>query len=45
MVSSISDSAAMQKRVNKLIEDRRETDEEKFGPATMDLVATFCAGC
>ncbi len=46
MFSSTSDSAATQKRVNKLIEDRREADEERFGPATietMDLVATFCA--
>ena len=46
VVSSTSDSAATQKRVNKLIEEQRKADEERFGPATietMDLVETFCA--
>lgn len=46
VVSSSSDSAATQKRVNKLIEDCREKDEERFGPAnieTIDLVETFCS--
>lgn len=46
VVSSSSDSAATQKRVNKLIEDCRQSDEEKFGPATLEtigLVETFCS--
>ena len=46
VVSSTSDSAATQERVNKLIEEQREADEERFRPATieaMDLVETFCA--
>ena len=46
VVSSTSDSASTQKRVNKLIEERRQSDEEKFGPATIktiDLIETFCS--
>ena len=42
----MSDSAATQKRINKLIEEQRKNDEEKFGPATVytiDLVETFCS--
>ena len=46
IVSSTSDSAATQKRINKLIEERRQTDEERFGCATIetfDLVENFCS--
>ena len=46
VISSMSDSAATQKRINKLIEEQRKNDEEKFGPATVDtidLVETFCS--
>lgn len=35
VVSSTSDSASTQKRVNKLIQDCRNADEEKFGCATI----------
>ena len=43
VVSSTSDFAATQKRINKLIE---EGDEERFGPATtetIDVIETFCS--
>ena len=46
IVSSTSDSAATQKRLNKLIEECREADENQFGPSTaasMDLVENFCS--
>ena len=46
VVSSSSDSAATQKRVNKLIEECRYNDEEKYGPATVEtieLIETFCS--
>ena len=46
VVSSTSDSASTQKRLNKLIEEQRKRDEEKFGPATIetiDLIETFCS--
>lgn len=46
VVSSTSDSAATQKCMNKLIEDCRQSDEEKFGPATIqtiDVIETFCS--
>ena len=46
VVSSTSDSAATQKRINKLIEECRQSDEEKFGPATtetIDVIETFCS--
>ena len=46
IVSSTSDSASTQKRFNKLIEECRESDELRFGPATLetiDLVETFCS--
>ena len=46
--SSTSDSAATQKRLNKIIEERRQSDEEQFGPAvctteTLHLIETFCS--
>ena len=46
VVSSSSDSASTQKRVNKLIEEHRKRDEDEFGPATVEtigLVETFCS--
>jgi len=46
VVSSSSDSAATQKRINKLIEEQRQSDEKKFGHATVktiDLIETFCS--
>ena len=45
LVSSTSDSAATQKKLNKLIDKCRE-DEKTFGPATVktiDLIVTFCS--
>ena len=45
-VSSTSDSAASQKRCNRLLEELRDEDEEKFGPACSDateLVQNLCA--
>ena len=44
--SSTSDSAASQKRFNRLLEQRREQDEERFGPVSCDaieLVENLCA--
>lgn len=44
LASSTADSAATQKWFNKLIEQKREEDKEKFGPATaeaIDLVTNF----
>ena len=47
--SSTSDSASTQKCLNKLIAERRESDEERFGPAVctgetlLDLIETFCS--
>ena len=46
--SFTSDSASTQKRLNKLIEERRISDEETFGPANctsemLDLIETFCS--
>ena len=46
VVSSQSDSAACQKLMNRLIEDCRQSDEERFGPATIetiDVIETFCS--
>ena len=46
IVSSTSDSAATQKRLNKLIEECRETDENQFSPftsASFDLVENLCS--
>lgn len=46
VVSSQSDSAASQKLINKLIEDCRKDDEERFGAATIetiDVIETFCS--
>lgn len=43
--SSSSDSASTQKRFNKLLEEKREEDLEKFGPGgaeCIDLVQNFC---
>lgn len=40
IISSTSDSATTQKCGTNLIEDRREADEERFGPATIE---TFSA--
>jgi len=48
LVSSTSDSASNQKCLNKLIEECREADERKFGPATLktvNLVENFCSMC
>ena len=44
VVSSTSDSAATQKCINRLIEECRENDEQRFGPATtetVDLIENF----
>ena len=46
IATSTSDSAATQKRLNKLIEEYRDTDEKRFGPATVkaiDLIENFCS--
>ena len=46
LVSSTSDSASTQKRLNKLIQECREADAEKFGHATsdtMELIENFCS--
>ena len=46
VVSSTSDSAATQKCINKRIEDFRQIDEERYGPATtetIDVIETFCS--
>ena len=46
VVSSTSDSAATQKKINKLIEEFRLNDEEQFGNATadtIDLIENFCS--
>lgn len=45
IVSSTSDSAATQKRFNKLLHDKREEDEKRFGPVSQnatDLIENFC---
>ena len=36
--ASTSDSAATQKRFNKLINDCREKDEHRFGAATLETI-------
>ena len=44
--SSTSDSAATQKRLNRLIQEHKEEDENKFGPVcteAIDVVENFCA--
>ena len=38
LMASTSDSASTQKRINKLIEQCREEDEAKYGPATIELL-------
>ena len=46
IAASTSDSAASQKRFNKLIEECREKDSQKFGPATLEtveLIESFCS--
>ena len=49
--SSTSDSASTQKKINKLIEEKKKADREKFGPESsdpVDFVENFCAmhlGC
>ena len=46
LVSSTSDSASTQKRLNRLVEEHRKADEEVFGPASfksIDLVENFCS--
>ena len=46
IVSSSSDSASTQKRFNKLLEEERRKDEEKFGamcPHAIELVENFCS--
>lgn len=43
--SSTSDSASTQKKFNKLLQERRENDEEFFGttcPEAIELVENFC---
>ena len=43
--SSSSDSASTQKKFNKLLEEKREEDREKFGPTcpeAIELVENFC---
>jgi hypothetical protein len=45
-VSSTSDSAATQKKINRLILERQEADEKHFGAATIttiELIKTFCS--
>ena len=46
LVALTSDSASTKKRINKLIEQCREEDEAKYGPATIEtveLVENFCS--
>lgn len=46
LVSSTSDSASTQKKLNKLILERRDADEKQFGAATIDtfdLIENFCS--
>ena len=46
IVSSSSDSASTQKRFNKLLDEQRAKDVEKFGevcPEAFDLVESFCS--
>ena len=48
VISSSSDSASTQKRINKLIEECKQNDTEKFGPATTEtigLIKTHFARC
>ena len=45
-VTTTSDSAASQKKLNHLIEDLRLSDEEVYGSAdsaTIDLIESFCS--
>ena len=46
LVSTNSDSAAAQKRLNRLIEERRLADEQEFGSASssaMEVIECFCS--
>ena len=45
IVSSTSDSASTQKRFKKFLQDKREKDENQFGPAcqnAVEIVENFC---
>lgn len=46
LVSSSSDSASTQKKLNKLIEEHRARDEKRFGAATLEtakIIENFCS--
>ena len=46
LVSSTSDSASTQNKLNRLIEEHRARDEKRFGTATLDstqIVENFCS--
>lgn len=46
LVSSTSDSASTQKKLNKLIEEHRTRDEKRFGAATLkttQIIENFCS--
>ena len=44
--SSSADSASTQKKLNRLLQQRRDTDEEKYGPfqnSGIEIIQNFCA--
>ena len=44
--AATSDSASTQKKFNHLLQEKREEDEQRFGPASgdaMDVIENFCA--
>lgn len=44
--SSSADSASTQKKLNRLLQKRRDTDEEKYGPfenSGIEIIQNFCA--
>ena len=44
--SSSADSASTQKKLNRLLQERRDTDEEKYGPfenSGIEIIQNFCA--
>ncbi|MCH9715537.1 MAG: hypothetical protein K0U52_00410 [Gammaproteobacteria bacterium] len=41
--SSTSDSASTQKKINKLIDEKRQEDEENYGTINSELIQNFCA--
>ena len=46
LVSSTSDSASTEKKLNKLIEENRARDEKRFGAATLEttkIIENFCS--